>query len=325
MEYKYFTFDGISSEKYNLLIQNKGEDLLFPSQASFENQMVSPLYQGTSYLVGVNKKDRIFNFNCWVDSISVAKTREMLNWLSVNKKGFLELDYNENFRYKVKIAAIGDFKHLPINADNTNNYEFSLSFTTIDDFAAQSKDSYTNISGNNPDGFLRGSISNYDTFFYNTYNLPFYINFNINSAAGFMISKNDIPYYQYSAAGIFNIDSRYGICVDSNNKIIEETLAEGSSYINLGPLLIDSNTKSEVWTVNENGIDLNYSSSFQFTETMRIYTEKSTKLYTYLDYFDIATDLNLSVGDEILVYYFEPTKITLTPGITYSFNYRDNF
>ena len=164
MEYLYFNFDGKSSSEFNLLIQNKGEDLSFPSQASFENQIASPLYQGTSYLLGVNKKDRVFNFSCWVDSITTLKMRELLNWLSIDKVGNLILDYNPNFSYRVKISSMGDIKHLAVNNDGTSNYEFQLSFITVGDFAAKSNNIYTrltslgNDNGLNPDGLPRGKV-----------------------------------------------------------------------------------------------------------------------------------------------------------------------
>lgn len=324
MEYKYFIFDGISSDKFNLTIQNNGEDLMFPSQANFENQIVSPLYQGTSYLAGVNKKDREFKLNCWVDSLTIARTREMLNWLSVNKISYLSLDYNPNFQYQVKLSSISDFKHFAINNGNTSNYEFTLSFTTIGEFAAESKTTYTDVSGLNDDGFSKGWVSGNDIYFCNMYNLPFYVNFTINSILGFSISKNDIPYYQYLKDGSFTLDSKTGICLN-NKRLIEEYLNEGDPFVNLGQLSIDSNIHTTVAVVDENGADLNFDPSFHFTLNMRMYPENSTTLYSALNYYNIVTDLNLQIGDQILIYYFEPTKITITPGVTYSFKYRDNF
>lgn len=326
MTYLHFTFDGISSKDYNLIIQNKGEDLIFPSQPPFENQLVSPLYQGTSYLAGVYQKPRVFTFNCWVDSISLKQTRELINWLKVDKIGHLLLDYNPFFKYEVKVNSIGDFKHFAVNPDETNNYEFSLSFITLEDYAAQSIDSYSDITGNNPDGFSRGYTSGaYDTYFYNTYNLPFYITFNINDSVGtFTIKKNDVKYYEYTATGDYIINSRTGYCLDSTGKLIEESLADSATFTNLGALEVDSNVKSIYAGVNETG-ELIFDTTIFLDSTVRVYPSNSSRFYTVDNFNNIINDLGLVIGDVIVLNYLKPTKITLSAGITYDFRYRDNF
>ena len=218
-EYIYFTFDGISSSKYNLVVQNTGEDLIYPSQPGFENQIIAPIYQGATYLAGVNKKERVFNFNCWVDSLALDVLREMLTWLSVNKVGTLSLGYNPNFQYQVKINSIADFKHMAINGeDGTVNYEFQISFVTIGSPASESVITYkvternllpivkagteeiTNlITGPNYDnGGPIGFIENNKFKFLNYYSESIPINLNIKTYQGFEVVLNNKTYYKYS-------------------------------------------------------------------------------------------------------------------------------
>ena len=321
MKYSYFTFDDISSEKYNLIIQNKGEDLSYPSQPNFENQVVSPLYQGTSYLAGINKKERIFNFNCWADSLTYLSLKEMLNWLSVNKISKLVLDYNPDFFYNVKIASISDFRHMAINMDETANYEFTISFVTVEDFAAQSLNSYTSVSGVGSNGLPLGTIIGNDIYFYNTYSLPMHIDFTINSTSGILIKKNDVKYYEYPVNGNYSLNSKYGLCINSNNQLIEE-VNSNMTFINLGPLLIDSNLRTINATVVDSELIFN---PITILPSTNIFVSGNLTLYNTLSYNNIIEDLNLQEGDNIVLNCFEPVKITLSSGITYSYKFRDNF
>lgn len=326
MDYMHFTFDGLSSKYFNLIVQNNGQDLSYPSQPSFDNQIVSPLYQGASYLAGVNKKDRVFNFNCWIDSISMKTLREIQNWLSLDKTGYLILDYNTNFKYKVKISSFSDLKHFAINQDGTSNYEFSLSFITIGDFAATSNNKYSSLNGNNPDGFLRGveDLDNNILYFYNTYNLPFYLDFGINSTTSFLIKKDDVTHFNYDRAGLYKIDGKTGFCLDlDDNKLIEELLEDNAEYTNLGAMMIPSDIKQIYAEVIDD--ELTFEDIFNDT-TVRIYVSGNNTFYTSLNYNDIISDFNLKEGDIIILNYLKPTKIYISSfdDITYSFEYRDN-
>lgn len=324
MDYIHFTFDEISSKYYNLIVQNKGEDLAFPSQPDFENQIVSPLYQGTSFLAGVNKKDRVFSFNVWIDSITNREVTEVLNWLSVDKIGDLLLEHNPSFKYRVKLVSISDFKHMAINQDDTSNYEFSISFTTIEDFAAISFNSYSQVTGLTPTGFSRGYVTPpYDIYFYNPYNLPFYLDFNITSVDGFTIKKDNVTYYSYPAAGNFKLNSRFGFCTDSTGKLIEESLNEGVSFTNLGSLEIENNVK-QIYAARQ-GSQLIFDTTIFLEDTTRVFVQGDTLLYSFSTYNNIINDFKLKEEDIIILNYLKPTKITLSAGITYSFRYRNNF
>jgi hypothetical protein len=338
MEYQFFTFDGIPSEYYNIYITNGGEDLTYPSQPAFENQLVSPLYQGANYLTGVNKKERIFNFNCWIASVTDDIVRSINNWLSVDRVGLLSIAYNPNFSYKVKISSISDWKHMAINTDNTYNFEFQLSFITVDDAAAISNTIYTNptFPGANPNGFPLGYTTGGSIYLYNTYGLPFYLNLAIASGtATFTVSKavvsaSGIPtstehykYTGYNTAVAYTLDTKYGFCLTPTRTLIEDTAA---TVLNLGPMPIESNIKSVIGTVGA-GTTITFLPALTLDVNMRLYpaNKESNTFYTNTTYTNMIADLGLVVGDKIIINYIYPTKITLTAGVIYSFQFRDTF
>lgn len=281
MQYIYFTFDGVSSSRFNLVVQNQGEDLLFPSQPGFDNQIIAPIYQGATYLAGVNKKERVFNFNCWVDSLSIDLVREMLTWLSVNKIGSLVLDYNPNFQYRVKINSISDFKHMPINGDSgTSNYEFTISFVTIGNPSSESTTTYTildhdmvvdfigpNYDNGGPIGFLLDN--QFKILNYYSENIP--LSINLDTSTGFSVVLNDKLYYHYSlkpntTQKTFTLDTQYGFCK------VGSALAESLSYVdsaitNIGAMRIPSGesqifiTTPTYWNSNTGILQIDNSSN----------------------------------------------------------------
>lgn len=333
MEYTYFTFDGVSSKKYNLIIENGGEDLTFPSQPDFDNQITSPLYQDTSYLMGVNKKDRSFNLKCWIDRADRGTINAIIDWLSVDKIGDLVFDYNPNFKYKVKVKNLSDFMHFAVNEDailrsytesyqllvdnkitvryepeniiriynidtdtvytnytvsdktiqindvgaavghlirvtymaygssNTSNYGFSVSFTTIGDFAAISRSDYrifrdttTNyvleLDGLTPIGFY-DEITN-EIKIFNYHDLPTWLDINLNNVKNFTLIHDGETYYNYTnldTLGPINLNTRFGIA-KIDDKLIEQIWFEeniDATSENNGPLLIKpGNTKVSI-------------------------------------------------------------------------------
>lgn len=254
IKYLYFTFDGVSSSRFNLIVQNQGEDLIFPSQPTFENQIITPLYQGATYLAGVQTKDRVFTFSCWVDSITTETVREMLNWLSVNKTGLLSLDYNPNFAYNVKVSNLSDLKHMDLNNDGTGNYEFSLSFITIGNGQAESIYEYNlnetdlikNIVGPNFDNGGPIAFHYNDKFkLLNYYSGEFPLDITISGATEFDLKLNNMVYYSYEAeeAKTFQIDTKYGfarVINEDGSSSLAESIDGVQSNTNLGAMLIPS-------------------------------------------------------------------------------------
>lgn len=256
MDYIYFTFNGVSSSRFNLMVQNKGEDLLFPSQPGFDNQIIAPIYQGATYLAGVNKKERVFNFNCWIDSISIDLVRELLVWLSVNKTGILQIGYNPNFQYKVKVNSISDFKHMAINGNSaTANYEFTVSFVTIGNPSSESEVTYSlnnynlktvpSVTGPNydngcPVGFVAAD-GKFKILNYYSESLP--LNIDIYTSSGFTINLNDVEYYNYHLVDSyttlthFTLDTQYGF-VKVGTALVESLNYIDSNYYNRGAMRV---------------------------------------------------------------------------------------
>lgn len=322
MEYLHFNFNGVSSAKYNLIVQNKGEDLSYASQPSFENQIVSPLYQGTNYLAGVNIKERNFTFNCWADSLTQRQVVELISWLSINSTGRLLLDYNTSFFYNMKISSISDFKHMAINSDGTVNYEFTISFVSIQDFASQSIELYSSVEGKAPNGLDLGKIDGNDIYIYNTYALPLYLDFNIASLSqDITIIKDDITYYNYPVNGNYTLNTKYGFCVSETGELIE-SLNPNLTFTNLGPMPINSNLRV-IEAIRTSGF-LIYDHSLVSSNTL-MFVNGSDKLYDHDHYSDIITDLGLVEGSTLTINCIEPVKLNLSEGITYSFRLRDNY
>lgn len=331
MEYTYFTFDGITSSTYNLVIQNSGEDLSYPSQPEFENQITSPLYQGTSYLTGVNKKDRTFTFNCWTDSLSRKQVIDLQRWLNVDKIGYLILDYNTNFQYRVKLSNISAFKHLAVNEDSTVNYEFELSFITIGDPAAISIVAYNSATNGatNVDGFVIGntaantainSASYTDLYLYNFYTQPFSMNFAANNVTDLNIYKNGVSHYNYSTlpSGNYIIDSKYGFCLANSGTNLAETLTETVCETNLGPMFIEPNMITFNGVINGSNIN-----NFSATSNMRFIYPDTGVMYNNIA--SLITAANQANTTSLVFKYTLPTMITIPVGVTFSFNYRDSF
>ena len=325
MEYTYFTFDGIPSSKYNLYIQNNGEDLSYPSQPNFENQLVSPLYQGTNFLAGVNETARVFNFNCWVDSITRKQMIDLKRWLSVKRVGKLILDYNPNFYYNVKLNQISDFKHLAFNEDETANYEFQISFITVEDFSAISNITYSSAATSevNADGFERGFTNNNastkDIFFYNFYNSPFPLNLTFTNLTNFIISKNDTVHYDYAGlpAANYFIDTKYGFCINST-PVLAESLSP-TTAINLGSMMIDSNISFFSGVISGTSVV-----GFTPQANIRYINIETQVVYSSLS--ALITSTGLLNGEVIEFKYLYPTKITIPlTGATFTYNYRDSF
>lgn len=269
MDYIYFTFDGISSKKYNLIIENQGQNLSFPSQPEFENKIVSPLFQGTNYLAGVNKTKRNFTFKCWVDSLRRNELEEMISWLSPNKVGYLILDYNPNFSYYVKLDSISDFNHLAVNDDaiyddNDNlildesiNYSFTINFITIGNPAAISRQEFLiyDINGEYPlneDALPIGfwDEDSKEIKFFNFYDLSTPLDFNFAFVKNFSINLNSEEYYNYNNINLnyttlLNLKSETGMALYNNNLL--ESQIPLDIYVNKGPMLIPSGNKKVLY------------------------------------------------------------------------------
>lgn len=320
MDILYFTFNGVSSEHYNMMIQNTGEDLVFPSQPNFENITISPKYQGVSYNVGTDYKARSFSFNCWIDSLREGEIHSLLTWLETDKVGELVLSYNSDYYYEVKIASITDFKHfLRYSEDGTNyyNYEFSITFETVGDFAAISILDYPAVSetGN----FKSLEVINGASYLYNWGTLPTYVVFK-SLTPSFTIKIDDKTYYEYNESNNpFTINSQHGFCLNNNGDLVEET-AE-NPYINLGALKLDP--VNQVLVTFEVG-NISYKEKTIFKPNTKFFFKGENTSYTKTELESLASN-SLYSNKTLVVEYCEPYKIAITGTVTFKFKKRNKY
>lgn len=140
-EYLYFNYKGRSSSDFNTFIINEGGDLLFANSPSFTSEFAFPKFGESSYLLGTSIENRAFQMDLFSVGVSLSTYRELLAWLQPGKEpGLLVFDYDKEFGYKVIVSEIGDGEFLvdsgPVGSERTYNVQFSISFTTVGDWAA---------------------------------------------------------------------------------------------------------------------------------------------------------------------------------------------
>lgn len=318
MDILYFTFNGVSSENYNMMIQNTGEDLAFPSQPNFENVTISPKYQGVSYNVGTDYKARSFSFNCWVDSLREGEIHSLLTWLETDKVGELILSYNPDYYYEVKISSITDFKHfLHYSEDGTNyyNYEFSITFETVGDFAAISILDYPAVGETGSFQSVE-IVSNNTYLLYNWGTLPTSVEFKSTDPGAFEIKIDDEVYYSYDEDNYpFYIDTKFGFCKNANGDLVEETAVE--DYINLGSFELNP-IKQTLITYASGGVSYKGQNTFKPNTKFYFKGESTTYNKTQLE------SLNYQ-GKTLLVEFCEPHKVETNGTITFKFKKRNKY
>lgn len=116
-------------------IENSGEDLMFSNSPEFSNEFISPQFGSETYYLGNTKSNRTFNLKIFLDSISLQKYREFLDWLNLDSKGTLIFDYNKNYGFEVKIDKIENSVFNPIEACESNEELYyvsvEVSFITV--------------------------------------------------------------------------------------------------------------------------------------------------------------------------------------------------
>lgn len=153
-KYLYFTFDNVNSSYYNCFYINSGEDLVFPAFPAFSDQKSSPLFQQHTYYLGTSIEDRTIPLNCACENLTMAQFKQLQSWLAIDKIGELKLDFLKHYHFNVKISSFSDITFLPM-ANNRFHCTFSISFTTIEDYAAISDKEYElDIKKSNEGHFL---------------------------------------------------------------------------------------------------------------------------------------------------------------------------
>ena len=140
-KFLYFTFDGVHSSTYNCFYTNYGEDLVFPMIPQFSDSTSSPLFQQHTYYLGTTIQDKVFQLNCVCQEITKSQFLAVQNWLDIERIGELHFDFLNFEHFNVKISNISDVKLYPLTS-SLYHYSFTLTFTTISDYAALSNTIY---------------------------------------------------------------------------------------------------------------------------------------------------------------------------------------
>lgn len=236
MKYLYFTFDGVSSSKFGLFYINQGEDLTFPFLPSFNDNIVTPMYQGSGYLAGVDITNRQIQFKCWVDAATPETVNNIRQWLNTEKIGDLVLDHELAFKYRAKITNLSNFAHY-FQEENKTSYEFSITFTTVESpYAISVQEFQANEIA--PNG-LRTSVADSGTVYLNYYHTktPFKIEYPSNTTT-ISVQKNGSVVYGYTGitSGAATLNSEMGFITRGNDLIENFT---SNAVTNVGGVFFD--------------------------------------------------------------------------------------
>ena len=139
-EYTNFTFNGTTSEQMKVWITNS-RDIQFRLTPEFSDTFVSPAFANNNILTGTNITKSTFSLKCIAIDITMHEWRAIQQWLSPYVVGRLEFDFNLDTYYNAKISKSitgtsfikGSSNHV---LGDVYIVEFSIEFTTVDDFAA---------------------------------------------------------------------------------------------------------------------------------------------------------------------------------------------
>lgn len=139
-EYTNFTFNGTTSEQMKVWITNS-RDIQFRLTPEFTDTFVSPAFSNSQVLTGTNITKSTFSLKCIAIDVTMHEWRAIQQWLSPYAVGRLEFDFNLDTYYNAKISKSitgttfvrGAANHV---LGDVYIVEFSIEFTTVDDFAA---------------------------------------------------------------------------------------------------------------------------------------------------------------------------------------------
>lgn len=139
-QYTDFTFDDKKSSSYKVWITNKN-DLQLALTPNFKDKFTSPQFGGVRYLDGTTIEKTDIKFSCIAIDVTSNEWRAICNWLSPTKVGKLSFNFNHYTHYNVKLSSTVTAKMFNYGGKDSliggrKIIEFSLSFTTVGDYAA---------------------------------------------------------------------------------------------------------------------------------------------------------------------------------------------
>lgn len=138
--YTNFWFNDISSETMKVWVTNS-KDLQMQLTPSFSDTFVAPVAATTRYHTATTFTSSDPQLKCIAIGVTMRDWRAIQSWLAPHRKGKLQLDFNNNTYYEVKIkqqikgTAFVDGSLGSIEGD-VYNIEFTVDFTTVGDWAA---------------------------------------------------------------------------------------------------------------------------------------------------------------------------------------------
>lgn len=170
--YTDFTFDGTTSRQMKVWITNSS-DIQFRLTPEFSDTFVSPSFSNSQVLTNTNITKSSFQVKCLAIDVTMSEWRAIQRWLSPDKVGKLEFDFNIQTYYQVKVSKAitgksfvkGGFDKL---LGDLYIVDFTIDFTTVDDFAALSP---VNVGSFNADS----TVSNVLATSYNPYYIPMFL------------------------------------------------------------------------------------------------------------------------------------------------------
>ena len=139
-KYTDFTFDDKKSSSYKVWITNKN-DIQLALTPNFKDKFTSPQFGGVRYLDGTTIEKSDIKISCIAIDVTLNEWRAICNWLSPTKIGKLSFGFNDYSYYTVKLSSTVTAKMFNYGGKDSviggrKIIEFSLSFTTVGDYAA---------------------------------------------------------------------------------------------------------------------------------------------------------------------------------------------
>lgn len=139
-EYTDFTFNGKTSEQMKVWITNS-RDIQFRLTPEFTDTFVSPAFSNSQVLTGTNITKSTFQLKCIAIDVSMGEWRAIQRWLSPDAVGRLEFNFNYDTYYNAKVSkSITGKSFVKGGYDKLLGdlyiVEFTVDFTTVDDYAA---------------------------------------------------------------------------------------------------------------------------------------------------------------------------------------------
>lgn len=131
-EYVYFTFNGIHSSKYNLMIQNNIDDFKIITNENTSIDYASPKYQNGRYMMGVTRSHRPIPHKLVAYGLTRADANQVAEWLRVGYHGPLVYDYAPDWQYNVVVSKLGDMNLYPIEDAKHFVITFDITFETLE-------------------------------------------------------------------------------------------------------------------------------------------------------------------------------------------------